>query len=205
MGKKKKRALRLSLSNRVLLTFLVITAAGLMAAMLVSMRYIVNLSLEQMDQTLLSTARSLAGNSQVISVLETKTVSQELNDYLDHMVEVTPDLLIITVADTDSIRYYHVNKDLLGQEVVGEDRFRVLETGEAYLGPLLVAEGLVEDEQGPYGLYFHTADGETADEGAQEWWKITKGGEMVNTSADTTPIAHGDHFELTFMVGYDEF
>ena len=134
MGKKKKRALRLSLSNRVLLTFLVIIAAGLMAAMLVSMRYIVNLSLEQMDQTLLSTARSLAGNSQVISVLETKTVSQELNDYLDHMVEVTPDLLIITVADTDSIRYYHVNKDLLGQEVVGEDRFRVLETGEAYVG-----------------------------------------------------------------------
>ena len=87
----------------------------------------------------------------------------------------------------------------------GSSNEYALETEEAYLGPLLVAEGLVEDEQGPYGLYFHTADGETADEGAQEWWKITKGGEMVNTSADTTPIAHGDHFELTFMVGYDEF
>ena len=49
------------------------------------------------------------------------------------------------------------------------------------------------------------ADGETADEGAQEWWKLTQGGEMINTSADTTPIADGDHFELTFMVGYDEF
>ena len=62
-----------------------------------------------------------------------------------------------------------------------------LETDEAYLGPALVA------------------DGETADEGAQEWWKLTQGGEMINTSADTTPIADGDHFELTFMVGYDEF
>ena len=40
---------------------------------------------------------------------------------------------------------------------------------------------------------------------AQEWWKLTKDGEMVNTSADATPIADGDHFELTFMVGYDEF
>ena len=40
-------------------------------------------------------------------------------------------------------------------------------------------------------------------EGAQEWWKLTKGGEMVNSSADSTPIADGDHFELTFTVGYD--
>ena len=56
-----------------------------------------------------------------------------------------------------------------------------LETDEAYLGPALVAGGVVEDNQGPYGLY------------------------ILDTSADTTPIADGDHFELTFMVGYDEF
>lgn len=87
----------------------------------------------------------------------------------------------------------------------GTSRDFVLETEEAYLGPVLVSEGVVEDNQGPYGLYFFTADGETADEMAQEWWKLTKDGEMVNTSADATPIADGDHFELTFMVGYDEF
>ena len=49
------------------------------------------------------------------------------------------------------------------------------------------------------------SDGETAEESAQEWWKLTKGGEMVNTGVDATPIADGDAFELTFMVGYDEF
>ena len=87
----------------------------------------------------------------------------------------------------------------------GTSKDFTVETEEAYLGPVLVSEGVVEDNQGPYGLYFFTADGETADEGAQEWWKLTKDGEMVNTSADATPIADGDHFELTFMVGYDEF
>ena len=80
-----------------------------------------------------------------------------------------------------------------------------LETDEAYLGPALVAGGVVEDNQGPYGLYILVADGETADEGAQEWWKLTQDGEMINTSADTTPIADGEHFELSFMVGFDEF
>jgi preprotein translocase subunit SecF len=80
-----------------------------------------------------------------------------------------------------------------------------LRTQEEYLGPALVEGGVVEDNQSVYGLYILTADGETADEAAQEWWKITKSGEMVNTSADTTPIADGERYELTLTVGYDGF
>lgn len=78
-----------------------------------------------------------------------------------------------------------------------------LQTEEEYLGPVLVAEGIVEDNQSTYGLYILTADGETANEANQEWWKVTKNGEQVNTGADTTPIADGDHYELTLTVGYD--
>ena len=87
----------------------------------------------------------------------------------------------------------------------GTSRDFTLETEEACLGPALIAGGVVEDNQGPYGLYILTADGETAEESAQEWWKLTKGGEMVNTGVDATPIADGDAFELTLMVGYDGF
>lgn len=47
----------------------------------------------------------------------------------------------------------------------GEERVFTLETGEAYLGAVLTAEGVVEDNQGPYGLYMLTVDGETVDEG----------------------------------------
>lgn len=85
----------------------------------------------------------------------------------------------------------------------GQTRSFTLNTQQAYLGPALVEGGVVEDNQGPYGLYILTADGETADESAQEWWKVTKGGEMVNTGADATPIADGDRYELTLTVGYD--
>lgn len=85
----------------------------------------------------------------------------------------------------------------------GQTRSFTLNTQQAYLGPALVEGGVVEDNQGPYGLYILTADGETADESAQEWWKVTKSGEMVNTGADATPIADGDRYELTLTVGYD--
>lgn len=85
----------------------------------------------------------------------------------------------------------------------GSNREFELKTDEAYLGSALVEGKVVEDNQGAYGLYILTADGETANEGNQEWWQITKGGEKLNTGADSTPIEDGDHFELTLTVGYD--
>lgn len=71
-----------------------------------------------------------------------------------------------------------------------------------YLGALLTSEGLASGEEGTYGLFITTVDNETADDASQEWWCITKDGEMLNTSADQTPIADGDKYELTLTVGY---
>lgn len=75
-------------------------------------------------------------------------------------------------------------------------------TNEEFLGAVLEAEGLAEGEEGPYGLYITSVDGETVKEARQQWWCLTKGGETVNTSATQTPIADGDKFELTFTEGY---
>lgn len=75
-------------------------------------------------------------------------------------------------------------------------------TSREYLGEVLKDEKAVEGEDGPYGLYITSAQGVAADESKQEWWCLTKGGEQVNTSADKTPIADGDVFELTLTVGY---
>lgn len=70
-------------------------------------------------------------------------------------------------------------------------------TDAEYLGQVLLAEKLVEGEQGAYGLFVTTVDGETAQDSLRQWWCVTKGGERVDTGVDQTPIAHGDHFELT--------
>ena len=75
-------------------------------------------------------------------------------------------------------------------------------TDAEYLVEVLKENELVSGEEGEYGLFIKTADGETADESKQQWWCITKGGEQVNTSADQTPIADGEQFELTLKEGY---
>ena len=83
----------------------------------------------------------------------------------------------------------------------GEKEFTYT-TDEEFLGAVLEAEGLTEGEEGPYGLFITTVDGEKAEESRQQWWCLTKGGETVNTSATQTPIEDGDVFELTLTEGY---
>ena len=82
-----------------------------------------------------------------------------------------------------------------------ENRF-TYQTDAEYLAEILLETGLAEGEQSSYGLFIQTVDGETADDSKQQWWCITKGGEQVNSGADTLPVTDGDQFELTLMEGY---
>ena len=75
-------------------------------------------------------------------------------------------------------------------------------TNALYLGDILQEKGLIDGEMGDYGLYVKTVDQETADDGKQEWWCLTKDGEPVNTGVDLTPIANNDKYEFTLTVGY---
>lgn len=86
----------------------------------------------------------------------------------------------------------------------GASKDFTVKTEKETLGEALTDEGLIAGEDSPYGLYVKTVDGETADEANQEWWCFTKGGESVNTGVDSTPVADGDAFEITFTVGYDQ-
>lgn len=66
----------------------------------------------------------------------------------------------------------------------------------------LEEQKLIEGTESEYGLYVLTVDGETADDTQQQWWCFTKGGEMLMTGVDDTMIADGEHYEITFTVGW---
>ena len=75
-------------------------------------------------------------------------------------------------------------------------------TAVEYLRGALEQEALIAGEESDYGLFVKTVDGVTADDANQEWWCFTKGGEMLETGVDSTPIADGDTFEITLTQGY---
>ncbi|MBQ7778134.1 MAG: DUF4430 domain-containing protein [Oscillibacter sp.] len=95
-------------------------------------------------------------------------------------------------------------KNLTIQVIHSDQSSRTFEvaTSAEYLAEALTEQGIVQGDEGPYGLYILAADGETANEANQEWWCITRGGESLTTGASETPIADGEHYELTLMVGY---
>ena len=75
-------------------------------------------------------------------------------------------------------------------------------TDEEYLGTVLLAEGLIEGEEGPYGLMISTVDGELADWNVdQGYWALYIGEEYATTGIDTTPIHDGDAFKLEYTIG----
>lgn len=98
-------------------------------------------------------------------------------------------------VSTKTIQFQAVHKD-------GTKKDFTITTDAKTLREALEQEKLIEGEDGAYGLFVKTVDGETVDDANQEWWCLTKGGEMWSNGVDQTEIADGDAYEFTFTVGY---
>ncbi len=96
-------------------------------------------------------------------------------------------------AKTVTITVVHKNK---------AERTETYHTDEEFLGPLLVAKGLIPEGNIKDGM-FDTVDGETAvwanDEG---WWGVYKGDEMTIVGINEQVIADGDVFRLVYINGF---
>lgn len=100
-----------------------------------------------------------------------------------------------TVAGSKTITVTVVHKD-------GSEKVFTCATEEEYLGSVLVAEKIVDANYGEFGLYFNTADGETADYSVDGgWWQVFIGEESAMVGADQIPIADGDTFKLVYTIG----
>lgn len=76
------------------------------------------------------------------------------------------------------------------------------QTNAEYLGEVLLAEGLLEGEDGPYGLYITVVDGEEAVyEVDNSYWAFYQGEEYATQGVDQTPIADGDEFTFIYTIG----
>ena len=90
-------------------------------------------------------------------------------------------------------------------EVVHKDQSTktfTYQTDAEYVGEVLLSEGLVKGEEGPYGLYITEVDGELAIyEVDQSYWAFYENGEYATTGADQTPVQDGTEYALVYTVG----
>ena len=84
----------------------------------------------------------------------------------------------------------------------GTEAVFAYDTDEEYLGPVLLAEGLVEGEEGPYGLTISAVDGETASwEENQSYWALYVGEDYATTGADGVALTDGGSYKLVYTLG----
>ena len=67
---------------------------------------------------------------------------------------------------------YSGEKDISVTVIHGDktEKTYTYQTDAEYLGTVLKENGLVQGEEGDYGLFITEADGESADTSLQQWW-----------------------------------
>ena len=81
----------------------------------------------------------------------------------------------------------------------GTEKVFELTSAEEFLGPALVAEGIIVESDSP-GLY-NTVDGETADYSRdQSFWEFFVNGASAVEGMNTTPITEGAQYKLVYTI-----
>lgn len=86
-------------------------------------------------------------------------------------------------------------------DVIAEDKTVTftISTDKETLGDALLEHKLISGEKGPYGIYVKMVNGITADYDInQSYWLLTKNSGYMQTGVDSTQIADGEHYELTY-------
>lgn len=152
-----------------------------------------------------STSQSSEPSSSIVSQVEESSAEESTAEESSETSQLKPEPRTTEESgEEDASQVDAETKEITLKVVHGdgsEKEFPVSTTAET-LGEALEAEGLIAGEESSYGLFVTTVDGETVDEGNQEWWCLTKGGGMVTTGVDSTEVSDGDVYELTFTVGY---
>lgn len=96
-----------------------------------TLRYSMNTLRAKIDEILQSTVITLAESDHIRQALDAGCCDEKLMDYLDNVVDNTTDLDVISIADENSVRIYHINRDRIGEVFVGGDQGPALE-GQRY-------------------------------------------------------------------------
>ena len=79
----------------------------------------------------------------------------------------------------------------------GSEKAYLIKTDETTVGAALVKEGLISGDEGKYGLYVTTVDGETLDyDKDQMFWAFYIGDTMAQTGVDQTDITADASYSL---------
>lgn len=119
------------------------------------------------------------------------------------------ELSVVTSSMQSSLRHEastqeSEQKNIKLSVINGEKETETFEiaTDAENLRTALEQAGLIEGDESEFGLFVTSVNGIAADSEKQEWWCLTKGGEMWSYGVDFTELSDGDVFEFSLTKGY---
>ena len=110
-------------------------------ALAITLHFSISTFQTQLDDMLKTTALSLADSAMVRQAYHQGYCSEDMIHYFDILVSTADNMNVLTLADRDLNRLYHVNHNLIGEEFVGGDQGGALE-GESYFSDAIGTMGL---------------------------------------------------------------
>jgi len=115
----------------LMLNFLLSLLLMVFLIFVLTLRFSLNNLEQQIEDQMQLIANTLAKNQEVIDGLKLGSLDEEFIAYLDDIVSQSDDVDVLSIANKDSLRIYHVVHERIGQSFVGDDESRAL-NGEAY-------------------------------------------------------------------------
>lgn len=128
------------------------------------------------------------------------TSDTTVSDTVAEAVTIAPEGLWANATYLADAEFGEGAKTVQVKVIVGEQSVTfTVKTDASTLGEALIAHDLIAGEQGDYGLYVKVVNGITADYDIdQSYWGFSKNGEYMMTGVDSTEIADGEVYELTY-------
>lgn len=120
-----------TLSQKLTLTNVMLTAFALIAALTVSLSFSIRILESRLEDNLRNIGEVLSNNPSIKDAMERGAVDAELMKDLDTILKSSTDIDIITLARMDGIRLYHRDHEKIGLHFVGGDEGQVLK-GQRY-------------------------------------------------------------------------
>jgi len=130
--KKRSSLGRIPLFLRLIAWIMLALFVMVSAALVLTLDYALDTFQGKIDEILYSTVKTLGESPLLLEEVRDGECSPDLCTYLTSVVDNTEDLDYITIADTDSIRLYHIDPAFIGLPFEGGDQHRAL-AGECYL------------------------------------------------------------------------
>ena len=102
----------------------------------------------------------------------------------------------------DATEVTGITLNLTVVDLEGNETLFSIVTDKEFVGEVLLEEGIITGEMGPYGMYIKTVNGILADYDVdQTYWAFYVDGEYALSGVDTTPIEAGRVYSLVLTKG----